>query len=57
MVSQFVTLVSPAKMDEPIKMSFGLRTRVDPGNHVLDVVQIPPHGKGEIWGEMGECSL
>ena len=31
-----VTLVSPAKTAEPIVMPFGLRTRVGPGNHVLD---------------------
>jgi len=31
-----VTLVSPAKMAEPIEMPFGLRTREGPGNHVLD---------------------
>ena len=37
-----VTLVSPAKTTEPIKMPFGLRTSVGPGNHVLDGVQIPP---------------
>jgi len=29
-------------MAEPIEMPFGLRTRVGPGNHVLDGVQIPP---------------
>jgi len=28
-------------MAEPIEMLFGLRTLVDPGNHVLDGVQIP----------------
>jgi len=28
--------VSPAKTAEPIEMPFGLRTRVGPGNHVLD---------------------
>ena len=33
-----VTLLSPAKAAEPIKMPFGLRTRVGPGNHVLDGV-------------------
>ena len=32
-----VTLVSPAKTAEPIKMPFGLRTPVGPGNHVIDV--------------------
>jgi len=31
-----VTLMSPAKAAEPIEMSFGLRTWVGPGNHVLD---------------------
>jgi len=35
-VSRSVTLVSPAKMAEPIEMPFGLRTRVGPRNHVLD---------------------
>jgi len=30
-----VTLVSPAKTDEPIKMPFWLRTQVGPRNHVL----------------------
>ena len=35
-------------MAEPIKMPFGLRTRVGPGNHVLDGVQITPH-KGGIF--------
>jgi len=29
-------------MPVPIKMPFGLRTRVDPSNHVLDGVQITP---------------
>jgi len=47
-----VGLVSPAKTAEPIEMSFGLRTRMGPGNHVLDGVQIP-HGKGHFWGEKG----
>ena len=28
----------PAKTAAPIKMPFGLRTRVGPGNHVLDGV-------------------
>jgi len=28
--------VSPVKTAEPIKMPFGLRTQVGPGNHVLD---------------------
>ena len=46
-VCRSVTLVSPAKTDEPIEMPFGLRTRVGPRNHVLDGVAIP-HGNGEI---------
>ena len=46
-VSLSVTLVSPAKMAEPIEMLFGLRTQVGPGNHVLDGVQMPPW-KGAI---------
>jgi len=36
-----VTLVSPAEMAELIEMPFGLRTRVGPGNHMFDGVQIP----------------
>jgi len=36
-VSLSVTLVSPAKMGEPIEMPFGLRTLVGPGNHVTDI--------------------
>jgi len=31
-----VILVSPAKTAAPIEMPFGLGTRVDPMNHVLD---------------------
>jgi len=38
-------LVSPAETAELIEMLFGLRTRVDPANHVLDGIQIP-HGNG-----------
>jgi len=37
-----VILVSPAKMAEPIKMPFELRTWVGPGNHVLDGGPDPP---------------
>ena len=32
----------PAKMAEPVEMPFGLRTRVDPGNRVLDGGPDPP---------------
>ena len=42
-----VTQVSPAKTAEPIEMPFGLRTRVGPGNHVLDGVQM---GRGNFPG-------
>ena len=41
-VSRSVTLVSPAKTNEPIEMPFGLRTRVGLGNHVLDGGPGPP---------------
>jgi len=37
-VYRSVTVVSPAKMDQPIEISFGLRTRLGPRNHVLDGV-------------------
>jgi len=43
-----VTLVSPAEMAELIEIPFRLRTRVDPGNHVLDGGPDPPHGKGQF---------
>jgi len=43
-----VTLVSPAKMTEPVEMPFGLRTRVGPGNHVLDGGPDPPLGRGNL---------
>jgi len=36
------TIVSPAKTAAPIKIPFGLRTRVIPGNHVLDGSPDPP---------------
>ena len=46
-----VTLVSPAKTVEPIETPFGLRSRVGPGNHVLDGGP-DPHGKGQFyWGK------
>jgi len=35
-ICRSVTLLSPAKTAEPTEMPFGLRTRVGPGNHVLD---------------------
>jgi len=35
-VARSVTLVSPAKTAAPIEMPFGMLSRVDPRNHVLD---------------------
>jgi len=35
-----VTIMSPAKMAEPIKMPFGMWTWMNPRNRVLDGVQI-----------------
>jgi len=37
-----ITVVSPAKMDEPIEMPFGLWAWVGPRNHVLDRSLDPP---------------
>jgi len=48
-----VTLVSHAKTATPIEMPFGLRTRVGPGNHVLDGGQDPPMGRGNFEGGKG----
>ena len=48
-----VTLVSPAKTTEPIKMPFRLRTRVGPGNHVLEGSPDPPMGRRNFEGEKG----
>jgi len=46
-----VTLVSPAKTAAPIKMPFGLRTRVSPGNHVRWRPD-PSMGRGNFeWGK------
>jgi len=48
-----VTLVSPAKTAEPIEMPLGLKTRVGPGNHVLDGDPDPPAWKGTIFRAKG----
>ena len=51
-VGLFVTIVSPAKMAEPIEMPVWMWTRVGPRNHVLDRVQTPHEGailKGKGW--------
>jgi len=47
------TLVSPAKMAEPIEMPSGLRTWLGPVDHVLDGGSDPPMGRGKFWGENG----
>jgi len=52
-VCRSVTLVSPAKTAELIEMPFGLRTRVGPGNHVLDGGPDPPMGRGNFEGGKG----
>jgi len=52
-VSLYVTLVSPAKMAAPIEIPFGLRTRVSPGNHVLDGGPDAPMGRGNFEGGKG----
>ena len=44
--------MSCAKKAEPIEMPFGLRTRVGPGNHVLDWGPDPPW-EGAILGGKG----
>jgi len=49
-VCRSVTVVSSAKMAEPIKMPFGLWNRVSQTNHGLDAVQIPME-KGNFSGE------
>jgi len=51
-VCRAVTLVSPAKTAAPIEMSFELRTRVEPRNHVLDGGPDHPMGRGNFEGEM-----
>jgi len=53
-----VTLVSPAKVAEPIEMLFGLRTWVGPGNRVLDGGPDPPMGRGNFKGkEASHCKV
>jgi len=52
-VCRSVTLVSPAKTAKPIEMPFGLRTWVDPRDHVLDGGSDAPMGRGKFLGENG----
>jgi len=49
------TLVSRAKTAEPIEMPFGLRTRVGPGNNVLDGGP-DLSWEGQFWGEQEGAS-
>jgi len=42
-----VTVVSPTKTAEQVKMPLGLRTQVGPRNHVLDG-DPGPRGKGQF---------
>jgi len=51
-VCQSVTLVSSAETVEPIEMSFGFRTGVGSGNHVLDGGPDPPWEEAILRGEM-----
>jgi len=48
-----VTLMSPAKTAETIKMSFGLMTQVGLGNYVLDGGPDIPMRRGSFEGERG----
>jgi len=51
-VGRSLTVVSPAKTAEPIEMSFGLRSREGPSNHVLDWCSDDPM-RGAVLGERG----
>ena len=42
-----------AKVAALIEMTFGLRTQVGPGNHVLDGSRDPPLRRGKFLGENG----
>jgi len=52
-----VTVVSPAKIPEPIQMSFGLRTWVGPRNHLLDEGPDPPIETGNFEGGTLQSSV
>jgi len=54
-VCRSVTLVSPAKTDEPTEMPSGMRTRVGPGNHLLSRGSRSHHGKGQFRRAKGAC--
>jgi len=48
-----VTLVSPAKTALQIEITFGMSTRVGPGNHILGRHPDPPMGRGNFEGGKG----
>ena len=50
-VCRYITLVSPTETAEPIEIPFGLRTRMGPGNHVLDAGPDPPWEGAILWGK------
>jgi len=52
-----VTVVSRAKMVEPIEMQFAFRTQVDPRNHILDGVPDPPMGSGNFERGGAHCKV
>ena len=52
-VGRSVIVVIAGKTAEPIEMPFGLRTRVGPGNRVLDEGPDPLMGRGNFEGERG----
>jgi len=56
-VGQSVTVVSPAKKAESIKLLFGLRTWVGPGTMYQMGVQIPM-GRGNLKGKgVARCKV
>jgi len=52
-----VALVSPVKTAKPIEMLFGFRTRVSPGNHVLDWGPDPPWEGAILRGRESHCKV
>ena len=56
-VSLSVTLVSPAKIAEPIEMPFGLTIQMGPGNHVLDGGPDIPWEGAILWERSAHCKV
>ena len=57
-VVRSVTVVSPAKMAEPIGMPFGLRIQVGPRNQVLGGVPDSPFRRGNFEEEdAADCKV